>query len=128
MLCDLEGRGRREVARQLDIPEGTLSSRLATARKMLARRLARHGTALSGATLATLLAAKEVSAGLPPALLAGTGKAATQVAAGETLVAGAVPASVMALTEGVMKAMLLSKLKALGAVAWSCVSASGRWA
>src|SRR5262249_25504826 len=28
VLCDLEGRTRREVARQLELPEGTLSSRL----------------------------------------------------------------------------------------------------
>src|SRR5262245_29925568 len=98
VLCELEGRGRREAARQLGIPAGTLPSPLATARKMLARGLGRHGTTLPAATLATLLAAKEASAGLPPALLAGTGKAATQVAVGQTLTAGAVPASVMALT------------------------------
>src|SRR5713101_5830919 len=39
VLCELEGRSRKEVARQLGMPEGTLSSRLAAARKMLARRL-----------------------------------------------------------------------------------------
>src|SRR5262249_51181418 len=39
VLCDLEGRTRREVAGQLGIPEGTLSSRLAAARKLLAGRL-----------------------------------------------------------------------------------------
>src|SRR5262245_38426607 len=33
VLCELEGGTRRDVARQLRIPEGTLSSRLATARK-----------------------------------------------------------------------------------------------
>src|SRR2546421_577645 len=36
VLCDLEGRPRREVARRLGLPEGTLSSRLAKARKLLA--------------------------------------------------------------------------------------------
>ena len=41
ILCDLEGRKRKEVARQLNLPEGTLSSRLATARKRLAGRLTR---------------------------------------------------------------------------------------
>src|SRR5262249_22790154 len=35
VLCELEGVTRREAARQLKIPEGTLSSRLAQARKLL---------------------------------------------------------------------------------------------
>src|SRR5262245_59604848 len=39
VLCDLEGRTRKSVAAQLDIPDGTLSSRLAAAKQMLARRL-----------------------------------------------------------------------------------------
>src|SRR5262249_22615873 len=43
VLCELEGRSRRDVARQLGLAEGTLSSRLATARKLLARRLGRDG-------------------------------------------------------------------------------------
>src|SRR6266852_4071710 len=51
VLCELEGRTRREVARQLKLPEGTLSSRLATARKMLAARLSRRGVNLSVAVL-----------------------------------------------------------------------------
>jgi RNA polymerase sigma-70 factor (ECF subfamily) len=38
ILCELEGRSRKEAARQLGIPEGTLSSRLATAHKKLAWR------------------------------------------------------------------------------------------
>ena len=49
-LCDLQGRTRRDVARQLGIPAGTLSGRLATARRVLASRLARVGVALSAAT------------------------------------------------------------------------------
>src|SRR5205823_3697607 len=34
VLCDLEGKRRKEVARQLGLPEGTLSWRLAQARKV----------------------------------------------------------------------------------------------
>src|SRR5262249_36741181 len=36
VLCDLEDKTRKQVARQLDVPEGTVASRLTTARKMLA--------------------------------------------------------------------------------------------
>src|SRR5215469_15021140 len=35
VLCDLEGKTRREAARQLGVPEGTLAARLARARGML---------------------------------------------------------------------------------------------
>src|SRR5262249_62375707 len=48
VLCDLEGVTRKEVARRLDIPEGTAASRLAAARGMLAKRLTRRGIAGAG--------------------------------------------------------------------------------
>src|SRR5262245_43146638 len=48
VLCDLEGKTRKEAARQLGVPEGTLAARVARGRVMLAKRLARHGLAVSG--------------------------------------------------------------------------------
>src|SRR5579884_3199971 len=117
VLCDLEGKRRKDVARHLKVPEGTVASRLAAARKLLARRLARYGPALSGGAVAALLAEKGTAAAVPRALLVGTGRAAARVAAGQALAAGAVSARVAALTEGVVKTMLLSKLRVLGAVA-----------
>src|SRR5581483_8744528 len=85
---------------------GTLSSRLATARRMLAKRVALPVGALAAAQIQGA-----VSARVPPTLLVATVKGAGAVAA------GAVSANVLALTEGVLKAMLLTKLKTLGAVA-----------
>ncbi|HEV3263187.1 MAG TPA: sigma-70 family RNA polymerase sigma factor [Gemmataceae bacterium] len=111
VLCDLEGRSRQEVARQLAIPAGTLSSRLATARQTLARRLARHGLAVSGASLAALFGGSGASAGVPAVLLVSTTKAAMLMAAGQAAAAGIVSVKVAALTEGVLKTMLLAKLK-----------------
>jgi RNA polymerase sigma factor (sigma-70 family) len=106
VLCDLEGRPRKEAARQLRVPEGTLSSRLAAGRRLLAKRLAGSGLALSAGALA--------QAAVPAALVTSTTRAAMLVAAGQ-LAAGATPAAV--LMTGVMKAMLLRKLRlAVGAV------------
>jgi RNA polymerase sigma factor (sigma-70 family) len=114
VLCDLEGRTRREAARLLGLCEGTLSSRLATARQMLARRLARCGLALSGGALAAALSQGATSAQVPAALVSATAKAALLVAAGQ-MTAVSTPAVV--LMKGVMKAMLLKKLRlAVGAV------------
>jgi len=109
VLCDLEGRPRREVARRLGLPEGTLSSRLAKARKLLARRLKRHGPTLAGGALASALTQAAASACVPNVLIVSTTRAALLVAADKA--AGAVPAQAAALAEGVLKAMLLNKLK-----------------
>jgi hypothetical protein len=110
VLCELEGRSRKEVARVLGLPEGTLSWRLAQAKKMLARKLSRHGAALSAGAVVEVLSQSAASAALPGSLLTSTRKAGLQLAAGQAL-AGSVPQKVVSLTEGVLKAMLLTKLK-----------------
>ena len=107
VLCDLEGGTRRDVAQQLGLPVGTLSGRLTTARAMLAKRLARHGLALSGGALMVALTPSVASAAVPSPLVASTVAAAT---AGQGA-AGVVSAQVAALAEGVVKAMLVKKLK-----------------
>ena len=106
VLCELEGRSRKEAARQLGLPEGTLSSRLATARKTLAKRMAGHGPAVTGASLTALFASEAGAAVVPGPLVTSTVRAA----------GGVVSAGVAALAEGVLKAMLLTKIKAMGLV------------
>jgi len=116
VLCDLECRTRKDVAAQLKIPQGTLSSRLATAHQMLAKRLARHGLAVTGASLAAFFAQNAASASVPVSVVSSTVKTATLVAASQGGVTGVVETKVAALTEGVMKAMFLAKLKAVTAM------------
>jgi RNA polymerase sigma factor (sigma-70 family) len=111
VLSDLEGKTRKEVARQLGLPEGTVGSRLARARTMLAKRLARHGLAVLGGALAAVLSEKAASAAVPTSVVSSTIKAVTFVAAGQVVATGTISVKVAALTEGVLKTMLLSKLK-----------------
>ena len=109
VLCDLEGRTRKEAALQLRLPEGTVAGRLARARAMLGKRLALRGVTLSSAALAAILAPR-ASGGVPDAVVSTAIRAASFVAAGKAAM-GPVSAKAAALAEGVLKAMLMSKLK-----------------
>ena len=126
VLCDLEGRTRREVARQLHVPDGTLSNRLSAARRILAKRLTGRGLAVSGGMLAAILSQKAF-AGVPAALHVSTVKAATLVAAGGAATS-VVSATVATLSSGVLKAMFLTKLKSITTillVAGLCIGGAG---
>jgi RNA polymerase sigma factor (sigma-70 family) len=109
ILCDVEGHTRKEAAKLLGCPEGTVSVRLSRAREMLAKRLTRRGCALAGAAAATAIL-QQAEAALSAPLVSTTVHAAALVAAGHA-VGAAVSAPVAALTEGVMRAMCVSKLK-----------------
>ncbi len=110
VLCDLEGKTRQDAAEKLDLPVGTLSGRLTTARKLLAKRLAHRGLALSGGALIAALSPSAASAAVPAPLVTSTVQAATAIAAGQAA-AGVVSVPVAALAEGVVRAMLIKKLK-----------------
>jgi RNA polymerase sigma factor (sigma-70 family) len=125
VLCDLQGRPRREVAQQLGIPEGTLSSRLTTARRLLARRLRQHGATLAGGAVAAALAQHATAGCLPGSLVSSTVKAATQFAAGEAIAS----ARAATLAEGVLKIMFLNKLRLATTLmlAVCCLAAVAGW-
>src|SRR5580765_206527 len=128
ILCDLEGKTHKQAARQIGCPEGTLSARLSRARALLAKRLARHGLPLSAASLAIVLA-QNAAAGVPTAVLVGTVKVAALVAAGHAAVAETVSAKAMALAEGLVKSMIVSKVKIPLAVvvAFGAISLGAGW-
>ena len=107
VLCHLEGLTHEEAAQLLDLPVGTVRSRLARAREKLRERLARRGLAPSEPV--ALLAVLPVV--FPTNLIRSTTTAALRVAAGEALTAGVVPAKVAALTGGVLRTMLMTKFK-----------------
>ncbi len=103
VLCDLEGKTRTEAARQLGWPEGTVAGRLARARGLLAKRLGRRGVNLAGALAALGTAGVSV-----PATAA---EAAVRAAAN-----GPASGRVLGLTEGLLRAMLLSRVKVAAAL------------
>jgi uncharacterized protein (TIGR03067 family) len=110
VLCYLEGLTRDEAAHRLGWPVSTLKSRLEQARERLRARLAFRGILLSGGLVASLFGDAAASGAVPSVLLNSTVKAATVVAAGGAA-APADPAGASALTEGVKKAMSVTKFK-----------------
>jgi RNA polymerase sigma-70 factor (ECF subfamily) len=85
LLCDLNGLSRSDAARELAIPEGTLSSRLARARGILRRRLSKRGVG-AAVLVAVALFPPAATAAAPPALVEVTIRAATAFAAGTSMV------------------------------------------
>jgi len=116
LLCEMEGLGRKDASARLGVPEGTLSSRLAKARRVLADRLRGRGFALPAVGLASVLA--RPASAVPPRLLS----AATALVDGSVLV----PAAVASLSHGVFQTMFLTKLK--GAALGALVLAALGWA
>ena len=120
VLCDLECRTRRDAARQLGLPVGTLSGRLTTAHRLLLKRLARHGLVVSGTALSAALA-EQADAGVSFEVISSTIRAAALFADGSAASAGIVPCKAASLAEGVLKTMLLSKIKLASAMLASVV-------
>jgi RNA polymerase sigma factor (sigma-70 family) len=118
VLCDLEQRSRKEAAAGLGWSEGTLSSRLARARKLLADRLARRGVTVPAAGLGVLLPASGTTATVPAQLAASATRTATGATAG-----AAIPASVAALARDIPTHS--ARFKLLAAAAVVCLALGG---
>lgn len=104
VLCDLEGLPRATAAAQLGIPEGTLSSRLAHARKVLAERLTRRGVTASATAVVAALGRDALAAAVPYTLTHATLAIAVRTPL-------AVSPAVSSLTDGVLKTMLANRLR-----------------
>jgi RNA polymerase sigma factor (sigma-70 family) len=112
VLCYLEGKTQDEAARELGWALGALRGRLQRARALLRERLTRRGVTLPAALFGVGLG----SCAVPAALTVSAVQAAGPFAAGLATAGGVVPSRVAALTEGVLQAMLLTKLKTAAAI------------
>jgi RND family efflux transporter MFP subunit len=108
VLCYFEDKSVDEAAVLLGCPRGTVASRLARARERLRLRLAGRGLALTAA-LAILSQAN--AAPRPLSLIPTLTAAALRYTAGGVAAAGVLSPRITALTEEVLRAMFLHKLK-----------------
>ena len=115
VLCYLEGRTCEEAAGHLQLPVGTVKSRLSWARQRLRDRLTKRGLAPAAGAVATILAAEAAHAAmaLPSTWVDATAASALKFAAVGT---GTVSGPAAALAYGVIHAMMMNKIK-LAAVA-----------
>ena len=121
ILCDMEGKTRDDVAEELSWPPGTVASRLARARAMLADRLIRRGIVLTAALLTTAICQRTALASVPSALMMASVRAASAMATGQTIT-GLVSTNASLLADCVLSTMFWCKLRSIFTVA--CVAIS----
>jgi len=111
VLCCLESKSKPEAAAQLGLKEGTVSSRLAYARKLLQQRLTRRGLTLSAVLGSVAVSETTSPAAIPALLVRATAKAALAFRVPSAEFAGAISPRITALAEGVSKTMTIAKIK-----------------
>ncbi len=124
VLCDLEGRTYEEAARHVGCPVGTLKSRLARGRQRLRERLVRRGLIPAG-VLGTVRFSDAAPAVVPSALAELTAQAAMRFAIGASLTLGAVPMSATILAQGLLREMIMTRLKWVGTILTAVTLATG---
>src|SRR5262249_38651924 len=122
------------TARHLGCPPATIATRIARAKAQLRARLTQMGLAPAAVAIAADLNAAALTAAVPTLLARSTSAAANMFAAGT---GGAGAASILSLTEGVGRAMIIQSRKTVfvagavlglagtGAGVWSVGSAAG---
>jgi len=119
VLCELEGLTRREAALRLACPEGTVAGRLARARDLLAVRLMARGVVPAAGLLVAVLT-ESASFAVSPAVAAAVVRAVSVDGLAGAAANGLISPRVAETTEGVLKSMFATKLRAVAAVVACC--------
>jgi hypothetical protein len=109
VLCDLAGKSRAEAAAALGCAEGTVASRVARGRALLAGRVARRGVTSPAVGALGVQAAGAAEASIPPALIRSTVCVAALVVTGQGAVA--VPPAVLVLMKGASTVIVFKALQ-----------------
>jgi RNA polymerase sigma factor (sigma-70 family) len=130
VACYLEGKTQDEAGAQIGLAKSTLKERLERGRSLLRARLLRRGLGPAAVLLATAWPSAAPSACLPATLASSTIEAASLYAAGQGAPGGVISVKVAALTEGVLRSMLLTKTKITAAVlllVGACIGVGLTW-
>jgi RNA polymerase sigma factor (sigma-70 family) len=116
VLCYLEGKTHDQAARHLRWSPGSVRGRLDRARAKLRDRLQRRGLAPETGLVVPSLAAESARAAIPPGLFEGTVATLGRSATAQAVSATAGSAAVRALADGLIRSMMVAKLKLLGSM------------
>jgi RNA polymerase sigma factor (sigma-70 family) len=110
VMCYLESKTQDQAAAQLGVAKSTLKERLERGRELLRARLVRRGFGPAVLLVAATWPAPVASACFLPTFMSAAVKAAGLSVAGQAT-AGVISAKVAALSEGVMRAMFMTKMR-----------------
>jgi RNA polymerase sigma factor (sigma-70 family) len=128
VLCYLQGKSYEQAARQIGCPIGTVRVRLSRARERLRSSLGRRGLGPERVTAVAFFLSDPVAVPAPAtgtvaemlsyvaSRVEATVKAARALTLGREAMTGGVTATVLELYEGIMRAMIMSRLVSVAAV------------
>ena len=116
VLCYVEGRTQEEAARRLRCTAGAVRGRLDRAREKLQSRLVRRGVAPAAGLIVSALNAESAFAAVPPRLIGAAVSTLGRAATARAVAAMGATTVVCELADGLIRTMILAKLKLAGSV------------